>query len=290
MHLSRFPVFGAVCHLTRPERRGRHNARMPFLEREDGVRLHWQERGEGPAIVVAHAFLQYPLTYEGLLSDLARDHRVVTYDPRGAGESSHQPPYDMATDVEDLRALIEEIGPVEMVLANGDASNRAVHLAAEAPDLVPVLVSLETVPFNPEAAEGSEALVASTGVLQAMVGMMRADYRAGLSAALSRGNPEMTQEALSERVAAMVRYCSHEAAVGRLESWVRDDCTGEARTLGDRLVLSAQGDGEWFSADLHDRVRQFLPDARPVRLEGGAISRPDLTADLVRSLTRAARH
>ena len=50
---------------------------------------------------------------------------------------------------------------------------------------------------------------------------------------------------------------------------MRDDCTGEARALRDRLVLSAQADGEWFSADLHDRIQDYLPEARAVRLGGG---------------------
>jgi pimeloyl-ACP methyl ester carboxylesterase len=262
---------------------------MPFVERSDGVRLEWEERGHGPSLLVGHAYLQFPSVYEGLVAELASDHRVITYAPRGSGESSRRPPYDMATDVDDLRVLIEEVGPIEAALVNGDASNRAVHLAAERPDLVPYVVSLETVPFTPEAAAASDALVASTGVLQAMLGMMRADYRAAVSAALARGNPGMEQEALGDRVDMTANYCSHEAALGRLEAWIRDDCTEQARTLGDRLVLAAQGDGEWFSADLHDRINEYLPEARAVRLEGGAVSRPDLTADLVRSLVGAAR-
>jgi pimeloyl-ACP methyl ester carboxylesterase len=262
---------------------------MPFAERDDGVRLHWEERGQGPALLVAHAYIQFPSVYDGLVAELASDHRMITYDPRGSGESTHEPPYDMATDVDDLRVLIEQVGPIEAALVNGDASNRAVHLAAQRPDLVPYVVSLETVPFTPEAAEGSDALVASSGVLQAMLGMMRADYRAALSAALARGNPGMEQDAMHERVDMSLAYCSHEAALGRLEAWIRDDCTDDARVLGHRLVLAAQGDGEWFSADLHDRIQEYLPEARSVRLEGGAVSRPDLTADLVRSLVGAAR-
>lgn len=262
---------------------------MPFVQREDGVRLHWEERGDGPAVIHANSYLQHPGVYAALLAELASDHRVLTYDPRGTGESSRQGPYDMATDVEDLRALLEQIGPVQAMLANGDASNRAVHLAAQRPDLVPLVVSLETVPLTATAAEGSDTLVASTGVLQTIIGMMRADYRASASAALSRGNPGMGPGALRERVDQTVRYCSHEAALGRLEAWVHDDCTEQARALGDRLVLAAEADGEWFSADLHDRVHEFLPEARSVRLERGAVSRPDITADLVRSLTSAAR-
>ena len=38
---------------------------------------------------------------------------------------------------------------------------------------------------------------------------------------------------------------------------------------------------------LHERAREFLPAARFERLEGGAISRPDLTAAVVRAITAA---
>jgi pimeloyl-ACP methyl ester carboxylesterase len=44
--------------------------------------------------------------YKGLRAELAHDHRVVIYDPGGAGESSRQGPYDLATDVDDLAALV----------------------------------------------------------------------------------------------------------------------------------------------------------------------------------------
>ena len=47
------------------------------LERPDGVELHWEERGEGPPVVLAPYWSGHPGVYEDLLSDLARDHRVV---------------------------------------------------------------------------------------------------------------------------------------------------------------------------------------------------------------------
>jgi pimeloyl-ACP methyl ester carboxylesterase len=190
----------------------------------------------------------------------------------------------MRTDVEDLIAVIEAAGPVEAVIANGDGSNRAVYVAAERPDLVPVVVSLETVPVSPGLAAGSDALVASTSVLEALVSMMRNDYRAGTSAALQRGNPDMTTDELRERIDRIVEYCSHEAGLGRLEMWIRDDAAGPARDLGDRLVVLAEGSGEWFPSNLHDLAREYLPEAQIERLEGGAISRPEISADRIRAI------
>ena len=50
-------------------------------------------------------FAATPATYEGIVADLARDHRVVTWEPRGCGSSSEDGPFDIATDAEDLLAL-----------------------------------------------------------------------------------------------------------------------------------------------------------------------------------------
>jgi pimeloyl-ACP methyl ester carboxylesterase len=258
---------------------------VPKVETADGVQLHWDERGAGPALLLVHSYIQHPRVFAGLIDDLARDHRVVTYDARGTGQSSRSGPYDMQTDVSDLQLVVEDAGPFVGLIANGEAANRSVYLAADRPDLVPVVISLESLPVGSAFAEGSDALVASTSVLEALMAMMRTDYRAGLSAALQRANPDMTSDDLRDRVALNVEHCGQEAGTGRLESWIADDAADAARSIGGRLFVLAEGSGEWFPSDLHDRARQALPEAEIVRLEGGAISRPDLSAARIREIT-----
>ena len=58
----------------------------------DGVEIHWEERGEGPLVVIANQFFGEAWVFEGLTALLAEDHRVVTYDLRGTGRSSRQGP------------------------------------------------------------------------------------------------------------------------------------------------------------------------------------------------------
>ncbi|MFL5896668.1 MAG: alpha/beta fold hydrolase [Thermoleophilaceae bacterium] len=262
---------------------------MAWIDRDDGVRLWWEQRGEGPGLLVGHAYIQHPEVFSGLLGQLEDDHRLVRYDPRGAGQSTRQGPYDMATDVDDLIAVAEAAAPLAALLMNGDAANRAVHAAARRPDLIPVVVAMETLPVRAVEASETDALVGSDGVLSALVGMMRADYRSGMVAAIQRGNPDMPPDEARRRVDETVAYIPHEAGVGRLDGWIRDDPNEDALALGDRLVIAYEGAGAWFTADLHERGRAFLPDARFVQLEGGAISRPDLTAAVVRSVTEPAR-
>ena len=83
---------------------------MARLERPDGVELHWEQRGQGPLVVLAPYWSGHPGVYEALLSDLARDHLVVTWDARGTGESTRAGPYDMATDCSDLEEVLDGPG------------------------------------------------------------------------------------------------------------------------------------------------------------------------------------
>ena len=260
---------------------------MPVVEREDGATLIWEETGEGPGLLVVYSYIQHPMVLRGLVDALREGHRTISYDARGAGQSTRMGPYDMATDVADLIAVAEAAGPLAAVIANGDATNRAVHAAAQRPELVPTVISLETVPLMPGQTEGTEALVGSGNVLDALVAMMRADYRSGLTAALQRGNPEMTQDEVRDRVDATVAYTDHDAALGRLEAWISDHPGDDPRALGDRLVVAYQGAGAWFTADLVGRGRELLPEARFIQLAGGPISRPDLAAGVVRGITGA---
>jgi pimeloyl-ACP methyl ester carboxylesterase len=261
---------------------------VPRVEREAGVSLFWQEWGEGPGLLVMHSYLQHPTVLEALVAEISPGHRMLRYDARGTGESTRVGPYDMQTDVDDLIAIVEATGPVAAVLSNGDASNRAMHAAVARPDLIPYLISMETVPLMPGQAADTDALVGSGGVLSALVRMVRADYRSGMMAAIQRGNPDMTPDQLRERLDATVAYCPHEAGLGRLEAWIADDPGEDPYTLGERLIVAYEGAGAWFTEELHQRGQELLPDAQFVKLDGGAVSRPDLTAAVVRRVTGAA--
>ncbi|MGZ4676039.1 MAG: alpha/beta fold hydrolase [Acidimicrobiia bacterium] len=57
------------------------------IRTDDGLELEVQERGEGPAFVLVHGFGGAKEDFADHVDDLARDHRVVTLDLRGHGES-----------------------------------------------------------------------------------------------------------------------------------------------------------------------------------------------------------
>ena len=88
--------------------------------------------------------------------------------------------------------------------------------------------------------------------------MMRNDFRAGLTAAIQRGNPDLSADDARHRVDAVAAYVTHEAAQARLEEWIADRPGADAEALGERLVITYQGDGSWFTSDLLERGRELL--------------------------------
>jgi len=235
-------------------------------------------------VVLALQFFGMPSVFEGLISDLAGDHRVVVYDVRGTGGSKGTGPYDMDTDAEDLIALIEHAGGPALIIPVGDGINRAIRVAAARSDLVSAVLSPAGNPVAREAAEGTDALVASASVVEAMTGMVLTDYRAALRALFSSANKQMTEEALRDRVQGTIEYCPHEVAVARMKPWVEDNIADISREVGSRLWLLEHGRNPWFPIEIMKRTRELLPEAHIEEVDDGPLSRPDITASYVRRI------
>lgn len=234
----------------------------------------------------AMQFFGFPLVFADLIADLVEDHRVVTYDIRGAGRSTRQGPYDMATDAADLAAVIAQMGQPAVFVGMGDGANRAVRMAAGHPDLVRSVICPGGNPVGRLAAEGTDALVDSPSVLEALVGMMETDYRGALRTMVASANPQMSEEEARDRVSQVVAYCPQEAGVPRLRAWIGDRVLAEARALADRLwILVLAGQNPWFPSETTGRTRELLPEAHIEAIEDGPVSRPDLTAAVIRRIT-----
>jgi pimeloyl-ACP methyl ester carboxylesterase len=265
---------------------------MPELERPDGTEIHWEEEGSGPPVLIVHQLLwSYPQVYVDLIADLARDHRVITYAPRGCGSSSRRGPYDSNTDTDDLLALAEAAGGHAVALAVGYGYNVAVRVAARRPDLISALLSVQ-----PAAAamlprselRESGVLAASDSVVEMLLQMMTSEPRAALRAVLTATNPELTDDELKERLDRASAYISPEAAHDRAEAWLADDPSEPARTVGDRLWILHSEAEPLFEGTLAARVAELYPSAHVEQIPGGPISNPQLVAERIRRLTGAS--
>jgi pimeloyl-ACP methyl ester carboxylesterase len=262
------------------------------VQRPDGVEIHWDVQGEsGPLVLVVHQLLwSYPQVYEELIADLARDHRVVTYDARGCGASTAEGPYDAETDAADLLGVAETAGGAGVAIAVGYGFNIAVRVAAARPDLIAHVLSVQPAVaaiLPRRELKGAGVMAASDSVIEMIMQMMDTDPRTALRTIVTATNPEMDEGERRDRVEHVVGYISPDAARPRAQAWIDDDPSEHARALGDRLWIVHSGAEPLFEGVLADRVAELYPDARVEQLLGGPISRPDVHAERVRRLTQA---
>jgi pimeloyl-ACP methyl ester carboxylesterase len=264
---------------------------MPRLRRPDGAEIEWRTEGtDEPLVVIALMGLHPPETCRRFAADLAADHRVLGYHLRGTGGSSRIGPYDIETDAGDLAAVVEEAGGDALVVALGDGARRAVRAAAERPDLIHTVVISGELPLGRIGAGGSrEALANSPAVLDALLGMVATDYRAGLRTMFtSSGEDDWHDTALRDRLDAVEAHCPPEVGLARLRSWVEDDSRAHGKALDDRLVYLHYPGNAWFQGSLQI-VRRSLPEARLVPVSEGVISSPAENAGAIRRILAARR-
>lgn len=264
---------------------------MPALQRPDGVEIHWEERGSGPLVVIGIHWSGVPGVFGALAEDLSADHRVVLYDARGTGRSTRRGPHDMATGSSDLEALLLELGDAAVLVGLTDFCNRAVRVGAGRAELVEGVIAQGTAPVARSDLAGTDAMAASEGVVEGLIGILEKDYRAAQHNLMSTANPQMDEEQVRQRVDVQVAYCPAEVGIERLRAWVADEPVAAARGCADRLWITfAPGMvGPWFPPydQLSALVASRLPEARLIKLDDGLVSRPDQTAEVVRRLHRA---
>jgi pimeloyl-ACP methyl ester carboxylesterase len=261
---------------------------MPRIQRPDGAELHLEATGDGPALVLAPYWSGYPGVFDGLLADLATDHRVITWDARGTGQSARSGPYDIPTDCGDLEAILEEVGGAAAVLGVANGCNTVVHVAARRPDLADVAFAFGAGPFARADFADSEGMIGSDSVVTAFLEMLQRDYRGALRTVVSATNPQMSEAEIRERIDFQVEYSPQDVAMARVREWADDDPTAAAAALGDRLwIFSAAAiAGPWLPS-LEERRRiidRRMPEAHleAVGEEVGPISRPEVMADAIR--------
>lgn len=93
---------------------------MAFLDR-DGVRIHYESEGEGPAILLSHGYGATAAMWDGQVSHLASRWKVIRWDFRGHGRSDYpedQAEYSEAKTVDDMAAVLDACR-VEQAIVGG---------------------------------------------------------------------------------------------------------------------------------------------------------------------------
>jgi pimeloyl-ACP methyl ester carboxylesterase len=82
---------------------------MATITVADGATIAYDDRGDGPPIVLVHGITEARAAWDPVVAALS-DRRIVRVDLRGHGESERRPPYEAATMVGDVRAVVDALG------------------------------------------------------------------------------------------------------------------------------------------------------------------------------------
>lgn len=83
--------------------------RMPFAS-NDGVRLHWDEKGQGSPVVLVMGHRYSAALWYPIVDTLAAEHRVIWYDNRGTGRSDTSRRVSIADFVRDTLTVMDAAG------------------------------------------------------------------------------------------------------------------------------------------------------------------------------------
>lgn len=261
---------------------------MPPVTLRDGAKLEVDAVGEGRLVVIAFGLWATPKAVAGLRDELAADHRVLTYDLRGTGRSERRGPYDLATDVADLAEVVTAEGPPATFVAAGAGSTLALHVLVEHPGLATAVVSPSGSPVNRAAGRDSDSFAGSRSVFELLSEQAQRDYRGFLRSIVASTNPQLGEAEVSERVAEVIGAVPHEVMIQRLRAWLADDAVAISRSAGRRLTILLHPGDPWTGTDAVEATRELLPEAQVLEVEDGPLSRPDVTAEIVRRVSGVA--
>jgi pimeloyl-ACP methyl ester carboxylesterase len=85
---------------------------MPTAISKDGTAIAYEKTGQGPAIILTNGALADRKFYgeKDLATRLAPKFTTIYFDRRGRGDSTDTKPYSIEREIEDIAALLDEVG------------------------------------------------------------------------------------------------------------------------------------------------------------------------------------
>ena len=248
---------------------------MQQVQSRDGTAIAYTRGGDGPAVVLIGGALDDGSENARLIPTLADSFTVASYARRGRGNSGDTLPYSLQREIEDLAAVVDELGG--RAHAFGSSSGGALLLEAAAAGLSLDRIAVWEVPYavSAEAVAGWQA------------------YSAALGKALARDDRDRALELFMElagspqEMVAQVKASEHWPSMRELAPTLAYDaaCLGDGPPPAERLgtilqptlVITGPGGEEAmqelavdFMGNSADAVVAAMPAAERRRLTQGS--------------------
>ena len=239
--------------------------------RVGGVRIVYQSRGTGPALVCCHGFGVNRIMWELQSEAFARAHRVITFDQRGHGESDHPlpaaggaDPYTLDAFAEDLRGVLDDLGIHRArILGQSMGGATALRFATRWPERVEALILASTMASRlPEEVVERAKEVERVLVREGVKAAVRFYFQGPLLEGVARGSQF---EAFVEWVAATAT--PHGFLGGYRVAIDRPSMMGDLdRVHAPTLILVGERDNHYLGEA--EAMARRIPGARKVILKG----------------------
>jgi pimeloyl-ACP methyl ester carboxylesterase len=135
---------------------------MDYVTSRDGTRIAYERSGSGTVVVLVASALADRRDAKRLARRLSERFTVVNYDRRGRGASGDTSPYEVAREVADIDALIDDAGGSASIFGSSSGAVLALEAANALGEKVTRLVLFEP----PFITDDSRAPPSTADVLQ----------------------------------------------------------------------------------------------------------------------------
>jgi non-heme chloroperoxidase len=255
---------------------------MPFVtvgrENTGDIRIHYEDHGAGPAVVLVHGYLADLQAWEKQEPALLdAGYRVVSYDRRGSGFSSRPAAgYDYDTLAADLSVLLEELDIQNVVLAaTGCGTGEVIrYLGTHGQRRIRAVALLAPMPPFPSWSDTTQD-GAGPGFSDRFLAELAADRPAAVKTFLDRyynldvlGGSQVSDQAWQNSFHIAIRV-SPAAALGCAAAG-REDFRGDlARISVPVLIVQGTEDRIMQPSTAGYRLAEALPGARLVAIPAG---------------------
>jgi pimeloyl-ACP methyl ester carboxylesterase len=254
------------------------------LTSKDGTTIAYERSGQGPSVILIDGAMGYRGYFGSrpLAAELARDFTVVTYDRRGRGGSGDRAPYAVDREIEDIAALIDEVGAPVCLYGFSSGAVLALRAAAALGNRVARLAVMEP-PFNADDEnEKREFQNFKAGIRERLDAGKRGDAVAFflqdmVPPEVLEGMKHSPQWATMEAVAPTLAHDMEVMGDGAVPR------AAAARVTAPALVLDG-GDSPAFKHTAADALAAALPRAQRRTLEGQSTQVPsEIMAPILKS-------
>jgi pimeloyl-ACP methyl ester carboxylesterase len=240
-----------------------------FIE-VDGMRVHYRDRGNGPAIVLLHGSSSSLFTWEGWTAALSPEYRVVSLDLPGHGLTGPDPleRYSLAEMAELVDHFAAAVHLEHFSLAgNSMGGGVAWHYALAHPEKVDKLILVDPYVY-PQSPPSMQRLF-TVPVVGALARWVTPRFAVARSVRQVYGDPaRVTDDRIDLYDAMLLREGNRGATRHRLLTRRDDGMTGRLGEIhAPTLVLWGTLD-RWISPENGPRLVHDIPGAKLVTLDG----------------------